>query len=81
MTIDETAAELGISRSGAYAAARTGQIPVVRVGRRLLVPRAAFHAWLAAAGPVPPLTVQREFDRPLAWPAYSERKSRPVQSR
>jgi excisionase family DNA binding protein len=41
MTVDEAAAELGISRGTAYECARTGQIPTIRLGRRLLVPREA----------------------------------------
>lgn len=39
LTVEETATLLGISRGSAYEAARRGQIPVVRIGRRLLVPR------------------------------------------
>jgi hypothetical protein len=53
MTIDElrkrltidvpTAGEvLGVSRDNAYAAARAGSIPTLHVGRRLVVPVAAF---------------------------------------
>lgn len=46
----ETAAEmLGISRGSAYEAARTGEIAgcaVIRVGRRLVIPRAPFEAAL-----------------------------------
>jgi excisionase family DNA binding protein len=41
MTIEAAARELGISRNTAYECARTGQIPTVRLGRRLLVPRVA----------------------------------------
>lgn len=40
-TIDEAASLLGISRSTAYECARTGQLPVLRFGRRLLVTRIA----------------------------------------
>jgi excisionase family DNA binding protein len=40
-TIEETARLLGISRGTAYAAARAGELPTIRLGRRLLVPRAA----------------------------------------
>lgn len=32
---------LGISKDAAYKAAAAGQLPVIRVGRRLLVPTAA----------------------------------------
>ena len=31
---------LRLSRGSAYEAAKTGQIPTIRIGRRLLVPRA-----------------------------------------
>ncbi len=30
---------LGVGKNAAYAAARTGQIPTIRIGRRLLVPK------------------------------------------
>jgi hypothetical protein len=41
---------LGLSRNGAYEAAKAGLIPVLTVGRRKLVPMAALHQMLAAAG-------------------------------
>ncbi len=44
MTIEEVAAELGISRGTAYEEARSGNIagiPVLRIGRRLIVPKSA----------------------------------------
>ena len=39
MTVEEAAAVLGVSRGLAYDAARRGEIPTIRLGRRLLVPR------------------------------------------
>jgi excisionase family DNA binding protein len=39
LTIEETARRLGIGRGAAYRAARRGDLPVIRVGHRLLVPR------------------------------------------
>ena len=39
LSVEEAAQLLGISRSLAYEAARDGALPVIRVGRRLLVPR------------------------------------------
>lgn len=51
MTVDEAATELGISRGTAYACARTGQIPTVRLGRRLLVPRLALEAMMRGDAP------------------------------
>ena len=49
LTVDEAAAALRIGRGTAYDAVRRGEIPVVRIGRRLLVPRAALAGMLAAA--------------------------------
>ncbi|HEV2890461.1 MAG TPA: helix-turn-helix domain-containing protein [Frankiaceae bacterium] len=50
LTIDETARFLRISRGLAFTAARRGEIPAVRVGRRLLVPRVRLVAWLHDKG-------------------------------
>jgi excisionase family DNA binding protein len=40
ITVEDAAVLLGISRGLAYEAARRGELPVIRLGRRLLVPRA-----------------------------------------
>jgi excisionase family DNA binding protein len=40
-TLAEAAQQLGISRWLAYEAAHRGELPVCRIGRRILVPRAA----------------------------------------
>jgi excisionase family DNA binding protein len=47
LTINEVAALLRISRGSAYAAAKRGEIPTIRIGRRLLVPPAALQRMLA----------------------------------
>jgi excisionase family DNA binding protein len=39
--LTEAARRLGISRALAYEAANRGELPVCRIGRRVLVPRAA----------------------------------------
>lgn len=49
-TMVEAARLLGIGRTVAYEAARQGQIPTIRVGRRLLVPRAALERMLRGDG-------------------------------
>jgi excisionase family DNA binding protein len=41
LSVEEAASLAGISRNSAYEAVRRGELPVIRVGRRLLVPRAA----------------------------------------
>ena len=46
LTVEEAARRLGIGRNTAYEAARLGHIPIIRVGRRLLVPRAALDRLL-----------------------------------
>ena len=43
ITIEDAARLLGISRGLAYEAARRGEMPVIRLGRRLLVPRAQLY--------------------------------------
>ncbi len=45
-TLTEAAERLGISRALAYEAARRGELPVCRIGRRMLVPRAALDRLL-----------------------------------
>lgn len=38
LTVEETGKLLGISRGLAFKAANSGEIPTIRIGRRLLVP-------------------------------------------
>ncbi|HKR49645.1 MAG TPA: helix-turn-helix domain-containing protein [Pseudonocardiaceae bacterium] len=45
-TVLEVAARLGIGRCMAYDLVRQGVIPAKRLGRRWIVPRARFNAWL-----------------------------------
>jgi len=52
---DEVAERLRLSRSKTYAAIQSGEIPSVRIGRSVRVPRAALERWvesrLSAARP------------------------------
>jgi excisionase family DNA binding protein len=50
-TIAEAAELLGIGRNCAYESAKSGSLPVIRLGKRLLVPRAALDRLLAGEGP------------------------------
>ena len=50
LTIEAAGKRLGLSRPSAYLAAKRGQIPVIKIGRRLLVPVAALEKMLANAG-------------------------------
>lgn len=46
LTLPEAAHILGISRSTAYELARTGKLPVLRLGRRLVIPTSALNSLL-----------------------------------
>jgi excisionase family DNA binding protein len=46
LTIEEAAKMLGIGRNNAYDAARRGEIPTIKIGGRILVPRAALERML-----------------------------------
>lgn len=50
LTVDEAAQVLGIGRNQAYAAVRDGSIPSIRIGKRIVVPRAALDRMLAGEG-------------------------------
>lgn len=47
ISVPEAARRLGIGRNQGYECARRGEIPTIRLGKRLLVPLAAFEAMLA----------------------------------
>jgi excisionase family DNA binding protein len=54
-TVDEAHAFIGkdkISRGGFYAAIKRGEVPHLRLGQRILIPRHAFLRWLDQAGKV-----------------------------
>ena len=46
MSVEEAGRRLGVCRNKAYEAARAGQIPVIRIGKRMLVPIAALERLL-----------------------------------
>lgn len=49
LTVEETARILRISRNSAYEAARTGEIPTIRIGKRVLVPIGGLERLLGRA--------------------------------
>jgi excisionase family DNA binding protein len=49
LTVEEAARMLGISRNSAFRAVQRGQLPSIRIGRRILVPRARLAALIAAS--------------------------------
>ena len=46
LTVEETAKKLGIGRQLAYDKVKTGEIPSITIGRRILVPRRALERML-----------------------------------
>ena len=46
VSVEEAGEILGCSRNTAYEAVRRGEIPVIRIGKRLLVPKAALQRLL-----------------------------------
>lgn len=50
LTVEEAGQRLGLSRPSAYQAVKRGEIPIIRIGRRILVPVAALEKLLANAG-------------------------------
>lgn len=50
LSIEEAADALGISSDVVYRETKSGRIPTVRLGRRLVVPKQALEEMLASAG-------------------------------
>jgi hypothetical protein len=48
--VPEAGAMVGLNRNAAYKAAKRGEIPTIRFGKLLKVPKAAWHRMLANAG-------------------------------
>jgi|TARA_Y100000031_G_C7947318_1_gene259881 excisionase family DNA binding protein len=49
MTVEQTAKFLGIGRSMAYEAARSGELPARRIGTRWIIPVGELERWMAAS--------------------------------
>ncbi len=49
-TVPEAAELLGFSRNFGYELAKTGQIPILRFGKRIVVPKAKFDKMLDEEG-------------------------------
>ena len=54
LTIKEAAAYLGIGKNLCYDRVKTGEIPVIKIGKRLLVPRRALEKRLEEPEPLTP---------------------------
>ena len=49
LTVSEVSKKLGLSRNSTYEGLRRGEIPYIRVGKRLLIPKAALDNLLSGA--------------------------------
>lgn len=64
ITVDEAALLLGIGRSSAFSAIRRGDLPHIRIGRRLLVPVPQLLALIRGTNqPHPPEPARRPVNR------------------
>lgn len=52
LSVEEAAKVLGIGRNLCYDRVKTGEIPAIKIGRRLLVPRSALEKLLADPKPL-----------------------------
>lgn len=46
----EAGGMLGLSRNASYLAAKRGDFPIIKIGKLIRVPKAAFHKMLERAG-------------------------------
>jgi len=65
ISVEDAAKLLGVSRGLAYGAARRGELPTIRLGRRLLVPRARLLE-LVGEGQTPEMREARLLTGPKA---------------
>jgi len=52
LTVAETAKIMGIGKQLAYQQVKNGRLPVIKCGRRLLIPKAAFFKMLSSPEPI-----------------------------
>jgi excisionase family DNA binding protein len=70
ITVDEVARLLSLKRSTAYHLVNCGEIPSIRIGKRVRVPIAALHKMIAAGGspqPVAPSAAALLAQSKRAW--------------
>jgi excisionase family DNA binding protein len=71
-TVPEAGRLLGLGRNAAYDAAKRGDIPTIRIGRLLLVPKIPFHRMLGMTG-TGPATPTEISDAGSQWQELKEK--------
>ena len=51
LSVEEAGRRLGLGRAATYAAVARGEIPSLRLGKRLIVPLVQLERWLSEARP------------------------------
>ncbi len=74
LTAAELSSMLGIDRKTLYAAASRGEVPCVRIGRRVLFPRETIEKWLTASSTTPPAPAPHSQAKP--WQTCSAKARR-----
>jgi excisionase family DNA binding protein len=46
-SVEQASKRLGLSRGATYEGIKRGEIPALRIGRRIVIPKARFDHWLA----------------------------------
>lgn len=50
LTVSEVAEKLGLSRGSVYQGCLRGEIPYLKVGKRIIIPRVQLERWLEGNG-------------------------------
>ena len=66
ITVKEAAQRLGIGINQAYEACERGDLPNIRLGKRWIIPRVAFEAWLIDCANAPKTNQATRIDKPCS---------------
>jgi excisionase family DNA binding protein len=76
MSVEDAGKLIGLGRDAAYQAARSGQLPVVRTGRRIRVLRPALETMIAEGNVRPQVTFNMDIDAVVRKLRIAELESR-----
>ena len=73
MQVERVAKALGISRNATYNGVESGEIPSIRIGRRIVVPTAAVRRMLQLDRDLAPWALQMGKAAPVGGPMFPRR--------